>query len=182
MPLPAAVMVKRGTNASVAWSVVLIIVGLVGIAAPFAAAFAIGTLVACFLIVGGIVRLLLAFHARGTSGVLWELFVGLLYVAIGGWMVVHPILLVASLTLLVGVFFIVEGLFETMVWHNVRGSRGAWWLLLDGLITILLALMIWAGWPSSAVWVIGTLVGVSILLSGIARLMLSLAVRRAAGA
>jgi len=52
------------------------------------------------------------------------------------------------------------------------------WLLLDGIITLILAVMIWRTWPSSTEWVIGTLVGVSILFKGLCRLMLSLAARR----
>jgi uncharacterized membrane protein HdeD (DUF308 family) len=50
--------------------------------------------------------------------------------------------------------------------------------MLDGIITLVLALMIWSTWPSSAVWVVGTLVGISMLSSGVTRLMHSLAVRR----
>ena len=55
---------------------------------------------------------------------------------------------------------------------------GSGWLILDGIITLVLAGMIWKTWPSSTEWVIGTLVGVSMLFSGISRLMLSLAARR----
>jgi uncharacterized membrane protein HdeD (DUF308 family) len=53
------------------------------------------------------------------------------------------------------------------------------WLLFDVIITLILAVMIWRTWPASTVWVIGMLVGFSMLFSGIARLMLSLAERRA---
>ncbi len=52
------------------------------------------------------------------------------------------------------------------------------WLMVDGVITLVLALMIWSTWPSSAAWVVGTLVGVSMLFSGITRLMLSITARR----
>ena len=55
---------------------------------------------------------------------------------------------------------------------------GSSWILFDAIITIILAVMIWRAWPSSTEWAIGTLVGVSMLFSGITRLMLSLAVRR----
>jgi uncharacterized membrane protein HdeD (DUF308 family) len=55
---------------------------------------------------------------------------------------------------------------------------GSGWLMLDGIITPVLAVMIWSTWPSSAVWVVGTLIGISMLFSGITRLMLSIAARR----
>jgi len=60
--------------------------------------------------------------------------------------------------------------------------QGSSWVLIDGIITLLLGLMIYRQWPSSSAWAIGTLVGVSMIISGITRLMLSLAVRKVAGA
>jgi uncharacterized membrane protein HdeD (DUF308 family) len=51
------------------------------------------------------------------------------------------------------------------------------WFLFDGVVTLILAVMIWRTWPSSSAWVIGTLVGISMLFSGVSRLALSLAAR-----
>ncbi|UWZ83618.1 hypothetical protein [Occallatibacter riparius] len=53
------------------------------------------------------------------------------------------------------------------------------WLLLDGLFTLLLGLLIWRHWPSSAMWIIGVFVGFNLLMNGMTRLMLTLAIRRA---
>ena len=58
--------------------------------------------------------------------------------------------------------------------------QGSSWMLIDGIITLLLGLMIYMQWPSSSAWAIGTLVGVSMIISGVSRLMLSLAVRKTA--
>jgi uncharacterized membrane protein HdeD (DUF308 family) len=52
-------------------------------------------------------------------------------------------------------------------------------MLLDGIVTLLLGLLIYLQWPSSSAWAIGTLVGVSLIFSGVTRVMVSLAVRRA---
>jgi uncharacterized membrane protein HdeD (DUF308 family) len=60
--------------------------------------------------------------------------------------------------------------------NSCRSARG--WLLVDGVITLVLAVLIWSTWPSSALWVVGTLVGISMFFSGITRLILSMAVRR----
>jgi uncharacterized membrane protein HdeD (DUF308 family) len=62
---------------------------------------------------------------------------------------------------------------------QIRPTAGSGWLLFDGIITLILGAMIWRTWPSSTEWVIGTLVGISMLFSGISRLMISLAARRA---
>jgi len=67
---------------------------------------------------------------------------------------------------------------EFILSFRLRPLPGSGWLLFDGIITLILAIMIWKTWPSSSEWVIGTLVGISMLFSGISRLMLSLAARR----
>ena len=67
---------------------------------------------------------------------------------------------------------------EFVLWSRLHGIPGSGWLMVDGIITLVLAVMIWSTWPSSAVWVVGTLIGISMLFSGITRLMLSVAARR----
>jgi uncharacterized membrane protein HdeD (DUF308 family) len=76
------------------------------------------------------------------------------------------------------VYLFVEGVLEFILSLQLRPAPGSGWLLVDGIVTLVLAVMIWSTWPSSAAWVIGTLVGISMLFSGITRLMLSLAVRK----
>jgi uncharacterized membrane protein HdeD (DUF308 family) len=61
----------------------------------------------------------------------------------------------------------------------VRSIHGSAWILFDGIITLLLGLLIYLQWPSSSAWAIGTLVGVSMVISGVTRLMVSIAVRKA---
>ena len=63
-------------------------------------------------------------------------------------------------------------------YFQIRPRHGAVWLLIDGIVTLILALMIWRSWPQSSIWVVGTLVGISMILSGVSRLMLSLAAKR----
>ena len=64
------------------------------------------------------------------------------------------------------------------MYRYLRRLAGAGWLFFDGVVTLILAVMIWRTWPSSTEWVIGTLVGVSMLFSGTSRLMLSVAARQ----
>ena len=93
-------------------------------------------------------------------------------------MFMHPLLGVLSLTLVLAMFLLFEGVMEIVLYFNIRGLRHSGWVLFDGIITLILGALIWAHWPSTAVWVIGTLVGISLMFSGISRLMLSMAVRK----
>ena len=72
----------------------------------------------------------------------------------------------------------VEAIVEFIQFFQLRPRHGAGWLLVDGIVTLILAIMIWRSWPASSVWVIGTLVGISMIFSGFSRLMLSLAAKR----
>jgi uncharacterized membrane protein HdeD (DUF308 family) len=74
--------------------------------------------------------------------------------------------------------FLVEGILDIVLFFKMRPMHGSTWVLLDGIITLLLGLMIYAQWPSSSAWAIGTLVGISMIFSGVARVMMSLAVRK----
>ena len=85
----------------------------------------------------------------------------------------------ASLTLVLASLFLVEGILDIVLFFKMRPMHGSTWVLLDGIITLLLGLMIYAQWPSSSAWAIGTLVGISMIFSGVARVMMSWAARQA---
>jgi len=68
---------------------------------------------------------------------------------------------------------------DIIVFFKTRSTEGSGWVPMDGLITLILGLMIYLQWPSSSLWAVGTLVGVSMIISGVSRTMLSLALRKA---
>jgi uncharacterized membrane protein HdeD (DUF308 family) len=154
----------------------MIVAGFLAIAVPQAAGIAVNILVAWLLVFSGAAHLVFGWHTRTTGGMLWELLLGVLYIFIGAYLLFHPVAGLASLTLALAIYLFAEGVLELILSFQIRmpGSR---WLLFDGIITLILSVLIWRTWPSSTEWVIGTLVGISMLFSGISRLMLSLAAR-----
>lgn len=177
----ARTIVKKSVGWSIALSVLLIVAGLLAIAMPQMAGITVGIFVAWLLIFSGGVHLMFAWHTRTTGGVLWELLVGLLYIGIGVYLLIQPVKGLATLTLALAIYLFAEGILEFILSFVVRPLPGANWLLLDGVITLILGIMIWRTWPSSTEWVIGTLVGISMLFSGISRLMISMAARSLVG-
>ncbi|HEV3219142.1 MAG TPA: DUF308 domain-containing protein [Candidatus Acidoferrales bacterium] len=170
-------IVKESVGWSIGLSVLLIVAGLLAIALPQMAGITVSIFVAWLLIFSGGVHLIFAWHTRTTGGVLWELLVGLLYIGIGVYLLIHPVAGLATLTLALAIYLFAEGILEFILSFAVRPLPGANWLLLDGVITLILGIMIWRLWPSSTEWVIGTIVGISMLFSGISRLMISMAAR-----
>src|ERR1700679_2870430 len=172
-------MVRHASTVSILWGVLLIVLGVMGGCSPFLAAVAVSVVVAWLIVLAGVVHIVLAFHAHGAGSISWKLLVGLAYLVFGGYMLVHPLLGVASLTLLLAVLFVVEGALNIVLYFKMRPLHGSGWVLVDGLITLLLGAMIYVQWPFSAAWGIGILVGVSMMISGFTRIALSWAVRRA---
>jgi uncharacterized membrane protein HdeD (DUF308 family) len=175
-------LVRQASTWSIVWGVLLIIFGMLAIGSPFLAAVAVSGFIAWLIVFAGIVHLILAFHAHGAGSLIWKLLVGLAYLFFGGYLIVHPLLGVASLTLVLASLFLVEGILNIVLFFKMRSVGGSSWVLVDGIITLLLGLMIYMQWPSSSAWAIGTLVGVSMIISGATRVMLSLAVRKASAA
>src|SRR5216684_941323 len=147
-------IVRQASTLSILWGVLLIVFGMVAIGSPFLAAVAVNVVIAWLIVLAGVVHLMLAFRAHGAGNMIWKLLVGL-----------------ASL-------FLIEGVLDIILFFKMRPAGGTNWVLVDGIITLLLGLMIYMQWPSSSAWAIGILVGVSMIISGVTRVMLSLAVRK----
>jgi uncharacterized membrane protein HdeD (DUF308 family) len=170
---------RPGSTASIIWGVALVILGVLAIGTPFLATIAVEVAVAWLIVFAGVVHIVLAFHAHSAGSMIWKLLVGLAYLVFGGYLILHPVLGVASLTLVVAALFVIEGVLDLILYSKMRPLHGSGWVLVDGLVTLALGIMIYWQWPLSSGWVLGLLVGVSMLVSGITRIAMSWAIRRA---
>ncbi|MBW4464240.1 MAG: DUF308 domain-containing protein [Pegethrix bostrychoides GSE-TBD4-15B] len=154
--------------------VLLIVLGLLAAAVPVVSTIFVETWVALILISAGAAKTVYAFQTRAEGGFVWKALLGLLYVATGVMLFIYPSTGILTLTLLLGSFLLMEGVFELILAFRLRPQQNWIWVLGNGIITLLLGGMIWFQWPLNAPWVMGTLIGFSILFSGISRVMLSL--------
>jgi uncharacterized membrane protein HdeD (DUF308 family) len=178
MTNPITAGVHRASNWSTAISVLMILAGVLAIVAPLMAGIAVTALLSWLLIFSGVLHLSLAWRGDHASAIVWEVLIGVLYGAIGFYVLMNPVTGLAGLTVAVAVYLLLEGILEFVLSFQLRPARGSGWLLVDGVITLILAAMIWSTWPSSAAWAIGTLIGISMLFSGITRLIFTHAGRR----
>ncbi len=174
-------LIKQGSKWGILWGVLLIVLGVVAIAEPFLAAIALVTFLSWLLILVGVVHVAVAFHAHSGTSIAWKLLIGVAYIFIAVYLLMRPGVGVATLTLMLAFLFLIEGVLDFMLWWKSRSSDGAFWILVDSAVTLILGGMIYVHWPSSSVWAVGTLVGISMIMSGVTRVMLSLAVRKIAG-
>jgi uncharacterized membrane protein HdeD (DUF308 family) len=169
---------RESVNWSIGLSVVLIVVGLLALLAPLFAGVAVEALIAWLLILAGIGHLVLAWHVRGAGSHRWEALIGIAYLLAGVYLFLHPLAGLVGLTVILGVYLLFKGLFELVAWFSIRGVRGSLFVLMDAVISLVLAAAIWSHLPGSAEWVVGTLLGFAILFTGISRLALAMSARR----
>ena len=173
-------LIHRATKWSIVISVLMIVVGLFAIIVPEVFGAAVVLLLGWLLVFGGAVHLAYAWHIRHHhgSGLWWGILMSIIYITIGIYLLVHPGAGLASLTLILAIYLFMEAAVELMMSFHLRRVKGSGWLMFDGIVTFILAVLILKTWPSSSAWVIGTLIGISILFSGVTRLMFSTSARR----
>ena len=170
--------IHKATTWSIVLSVLMIAAGVLAIFSPAIAGVAVTVFFGWLLIFSGILHLAYAWQAGRPGAVVWEILLGILYGGIGVYLLARPGAGLASLTLALAFYLVLEGMLEFVLSFQLRPLPGSGWLLFDGIVTLVLAAMIGSAWPVSSLWAIGTLVGASMFFSGITRLMISVAVRR----
>jgi uncharacterized membrane protein HdeD (DUF308 family) len=171
--------VKRGATWSIVLSVLMMVAGVAAIVVPTTAGIAVTVVVGTLLIFSAVLHLAFAFSGGGAGAVVGELFLTAAYGFAGYYILRHPVPGLEALTVAVAIYLFAESILEFMLSYVLRPAPGSGWLLFDGIVTALLAVLIASTWPSSSAWVVGTIVGISIFFSGLTRLMLSVAVRKA---
>jgi uncharacterized membrane protein HdeD (DUF308 family) len=176
----APFVLKSTAGWSIALSVLMIVAGILGIILPPVAGLVATVFFGWLFVFSGLAHFVFAWHTRATGALIWELLVGAVYVLVGGYLLVNPVIGLVSLTFALALYLFAEGVLEFVMGFGLRGLPGSGWLFFDGAVTLILAILIWRAWPFGSAWVLGTLLGISMLFSGVARLMISLAGHRVA--
>jgi uncharacterized membrane protein HdeD (DUF308 family) len=148
--------------------VVMIILGILAVAAPIMATIAVDIYVGWLFLFSGIVGLVATFSARDVPAFLWTLLTAALSMAVGVLLIWKPVEGAVSLTMVLTAFFIAEGIFQIVGSFTYRDViPGSWgWMLVSGISDLVLAAVIIMSWPVSAAWALGLLVAINLLTSG----------------
>lgn len=162
---------------TLAEGVMLLVLGVLALVFPVLASKWITAVVAIAFLVGGLVGWISSLlRSPGLSKVItfWRLVTSTLFLVLGVWMIQQmaagpaaAAIPMAGLALAIGVVFVVEGVVEALVATSHRHITGWRWGLVNGLVTLALGLLILTLKFWSLLWVVGTLVGISFLFSGI---------------
>ena len=181
LPKDVSAAVKTHWKAFLFEGIVLAVLGLAAMIVPPLASLAVTIFLGWMFLISGVAGLIVTFWARQMPGFWWSLFSAALAVLAGLLLLARPMQGVLTLTIVVGAYFLAEGVATIMyaLEHRRELSERWSWLLVSGLMDILIAFLIIAGLPGSAEWAIGLLVGINLVLGGASLVGMALAARNA---
>lgn len=174
--------VRNHWKAFLVEGIILVILGLAAIIVPPIASIAVTVVLGWMFFVGGIAALLMTFWARQAPGFIWSLISAVLGIAAGIVLLTRPAESTLTLTVVVGIYFLAEGVATIMyaLQHRKELSQRWSWMAFSGLMDIAIAFFIISGLPGSAAWAIGVLVGINLVIGGSSLIGLALAAKNKA--
>jgi len=161
-----------------AQGLVMMVLGLLAAALPYIATLAIEILLGWLFFVGGVFRTASAMRSKTAPGFWWSLATAILAIVFGLILIVRPMEGVLTLTIVLTVFFLAEGVAVILISVEFRRHLKSWhWTLLSGIINLVLAYLIFQGWPGISAWAIGLLAGISMFFFGLSLAMTAMAAR-----
>jgi uncharacterized membrane protein HdeD (DUF308 family) len=161
----------------IVWSTVTFICGILAIILPLTISFGIALIIGCLILAAGIGHLFFAFDTRSIGGFLWQILLSLLYAMAAICLVVNPLFSVLSLSLFLAIFLLLESILEFALYFRLRRFRHSIWLLIDGIGTLVLGILMLRQWPPASPEIIGVLIGFSLMLCAVSRLIFTMAIR-----
>lgn len=145
---------------------------------PVAGSLAVTFITGGVFLALGVVEVIAAIQMRGSKGFLWKLLVALATVVTGYLLLANPLAGMVALTLVVGAAFGAMGVAKIILALQMRPRDGWGWMLASGLVSLLLAVIIFADFPRSAATILGILLAVELIQTGIALIFAGLGLRR----
>lgn len=159
---------------------IIAILGVLAMLTPFATGVALSILLGALFVVGALVHVAHAFSAQGWTGAVWEGILALVYGLAGIALLANPVVGLATLTVLLIAYFVASGAVEIVMGLRLRDQPRWLWLLVSGSLSLVLAVLLWLGFPSTAAWAVGFLVGLNLLSTGLTMIGVALTGRKAA--
>lgn len=169
----------QGWKATLVVGILFALIGAAAMLMPQLSSLAVNLMLGWALLASGIIQGISAIATRAAGGIAVKLLRAGVFIVAGLLLLFRPFAGVLTLTLLLAIFLVVEGIAEIVTAVQVRRTRGWGWLLASGIAAALLGALIWMQWPLSGTWALGLMVGIKLLLLGWAMVMMSLAVRAA---
>jgi uncharacterized membrane protein HdeD (DUF308 family) len=170
---------KEVAGASVGWAVFMIFLGLLAVVLTRRTEIMVSVIIAWIAILSGLAYVISATGDWHAGALIWRLLIGLLYMAVGGYVAFHPRIAIEALGLLIASIFSVESILEFVTFFQIRPYAGSVWALFDAIFTLLMAFVLVLPWPDYSYWTVGIILGINLVITGSSVLIYSLATRKA---
>ncbi len=167
---------KQFKTHSLVAGILLLIAGIIGIFMPEVTSLTISIFIGWLLIIAGMISGYHVMKSYYSKWIAW--FKPTILEIIGLLILLYPMTGIAAVGLLLIIYFLFDGFAGFMFGLEFRPMKGWLWMMINGLISIILAVIFLVGWPFSSLWLVGFFVGVSLVADGIAMLMISMAVNK----
>jgi uncharacterized membrane protein HdeD (DUF308 family) len=174
--------IRRFSRMFLIEGVVLVVLGLLAALAPMLATVAVTILIGWLFVIAGVVGFAASLSVRDQPGLWWAMLSAVVTIVAGGLLLGWPVAGALSLTVVLIAFFVLEGIVTIMfaIEHR-RESTGRWAIMLaSGIVTLVLAGIIFLGLPGTAEWALGLIVGIDLIFGGVALIAIGMAARNAA--
>lgn len=158
-----------------------IVLGVVALASPGVAAGAVVIIVGVTLLLAGAGQVFQGLKGEGWRNKIMPLVLGVITGIAGLGVLAHPILGLGVLSLMLALYFVIEGAWKIMAAFRFKPNPAWIWMLLGGILSLVLGYLIWSQWPLSGIIAVGILVGVNLIATGLSLFLLGSAVKQAHG-
>ena len=169
---------QRSSRTLLIAGIALIVLGSIAIIAPEVATLFVATFIGWLFIVSAVAHFYLAFQVHGGWRIAGAMLAGAVSLFAGAWLLVNPEVGAAALTLLMAAYFVATGVVKAIAAFQLRHVKGWGWTFVSALASILLGCIVFSGWPGTAAWAVGLMVGIDLLFYGWALIALRTAVNR----
>jgi len=150
---------KKSAGWLVFLGILVAVFGTLAIGAPFITGLSVTIFVGAMITVTGISQLIHAFSLKYKQGLIFSIILGILSIVAGIFLLIRPLQGLLGLTLIIGIFFVADGIAWIAVAFSRKPEKGWGWHLFSGIASIVLGILIFRNWPLSGVWAIGVLNG-----------------------
>ena len=177
-PMSLSDSVRANWGWLLALGILFIVAGVFAFASPFLASLVVTTIVAFVIVISGVAQVFQAWRMKSWVGFLWQLAIGIILIVGGIAIYANPVAGTVTLTLLAAAMFIAKGVFQIVLGFRLRPHDGWGWIVASGIVALLVGVLIWAQWPMSSLYALGTLAGISLAFTGWSYVWIALAARR----
>ena len=178
MPMSVSDSVRANWGWLLALGILFIVGGVFAFASPFLASLVVATIVAFVIIIAGVAQIFQAWRMKSWGGFLWQLIIGIILLAGGIAIYANPVAGTLTLTLFAAAMFVAKGVFQIILGFRLRPHDGWGWIVASGVVALIVGVLIYAQWPMSSLYALGTLAGISLAFTGWSYVAIALAARR----